>query len=48
MDQFEENWKRFVGIIIIAYSKAIPFQTKELKQILEDLGGDYDGKLDST
>jgi len=43
----KENWKRFVGVII-AYSKAIPFQTKELKQILEDLGGDYDGKLDST
>ena len=47
MEQFEEKWKRFVGVIL-SYSRAIPFQTKELKQILEELGDDCDGKLDIT
>ena len=42
IDQFEEKWKSFVGVII-SYSKAIPFQTKELKLILDELGDDYKG-----
>ena len=46
LEQFEENWRKFVGVIL-SYSKTIPFQTKELKQILEELGDDYDGKFDS-
>ncbi|XP_065890195.1 uncharacterized protein [Dysidea avara] len=41
MEQFEEKWKRFVRVIM-SYSRAIPFQTKELKQILEELGDDCD------
>lgn len=38
---FEDNWQNYAQVIL-RYSKSIPFQTKELKEILKYLDDDDD------
>ena len=38
---FEDNWKNYAQVIL-TYTKSIPFQTKELKEILKYLDDDDD------
>ena len=47
MKAFEENWEKYTKIIL-SYSKSIPFQTKELRKILEELDGDHNGNFNNN
>lgn len=41
---FEDNWEKYARIIL-SYSRSIPFQTKELKKVLEGVDGNPKGEL---
>ena len=43
-EAFEENWQKYARIIL-SYSKSIPFQTKQLKEVLEGVDGNPKGEL---
>jgi len=44
---FEDDWKKY-SKIFLSYSKSIPFQTKELRKVLEDVDRDPNGMFEET
>ena len=41
---FEDNWDKYARIIL-SYSQSIPFQTKQLKEVLEGMDANPKGEL---